>query len=99
MGRALGICVGSVVSVALALTDARGQVRPPGTQPGQVERQFQKPPEPSAKAGPIVIPAAGQTPPENADRVKFVLTQLTVDGVKAYRAETLREAYAAALQK
>src|SRR5262245_24839326 len=93
------ICVGLGLSVALIASDARAQQRPPGTQPGQVERQFQRPPEPSAKPGAITIPDAGQRPPQNADSIKVVVNQLTVDGVTAYRPETLRAAYASVLQK
>ena len=63
MRRCLVICVGSALGVSLALTEAWAQVRPGTAQPGQVERQFERPPEPSAKPGSITIPAAGQQAP------------------------------------
>ena len=84
------------VCVTVVSTAAQGQppTRPPATQPGQVEKQFQKPPEPTAKPGTIAIPTAGQQPPPNAEGVTFVLKQLTVDGATVYRPEALRSAYA-----
>src|SRR5260221_10937406 len=93
------IFFGSFLSVALSAASARGQQKPPGTQPGQVERRFKRPREPSAKPGAVAIPEAGQPPPSNAESVKVVLNQLTIDGVTAYRPETLRAAYANLLTK
>ena len=94
MGRASLVCIWSLVStVSLGLTDVSVQVRPGAVQPGQIERQFEKPPEPSARTGTITIPAAGQTPPPNAEGIRFVLNDLTVDGVTAYRAEAIRAMY------
>jgi len=71
--------------------------KPPGTQPGQVERQFDKPPEPSAKPGSIAIPATGQAPPANAAGIRFVLNQLTVEGNTVYAADKLQRLYASSL--
>ncbi|MFI5179238.1 MAG: ShlB/FhaC/HecB family hemolysin secretion/activation protein [Vicinamibacterales bacterium] len=98
MVRPSSLCVASLLVLA-HVSDARGQQKPPVAQPGQIERQFQRPPEPSAKPGAITIPEAGQKPPENADSVKIVLNNLTVDGVKAYRPDALRATYANLLQK
>jgi hemolysin activation/secretion protein len=99
MSKTFGICVGALLCVALARSDAHGQTPPPGAQSGQVEKQFQKPPEPSARQGVITIQAPGQTPPPNADSVKFVLNQLTLDGATAYPGAALRGLYANSLQK
>ncbi len=99
MRRCLVICVGSALGVSLALTDAWAQVRPGTAQPGQVERQFERPPEPSAKPGSITIPAPGQQAPPNAEGIRFVLTRLTVEGVTVYRPETLEKLYAASLNR
>lgn len=95
----LRLCLGSLLGVALAVTDVWAQDRPPGTvQPGQIERQFEKPPEPSAKPG-ITIPAPGQTRPSNAEGLRFTLNRLTVAGVTVYPADKLRRLYAASLGK
>jgi hemolysin activation/secretion protein len=69
-------------------------VRPGTTQPGQVERQLKKPPEPTAKPGPIAIPEAGREKPPDADGIRFVLNRLTVDGSTVYTPDTLRPFYA-----
>jgi hemolysin activation/secretion protein len=88
------------MSMANVSAQAPGQVKPPGTvRPGQVERQFEKPPEPSAKPGAIAIPTAGQTPPANAAGIRFVLNDLRIDGVTAYAPEKLRGIYANSLHK
>src|SRR5262245_5967736 len=86
------------------LTSATAQVqtpppRPPVTQPGQIERQFQRPPEPSAKPGAISIPDAGQKPPENADSISILVTQLTVDGSTTYSQDALRAVYSNVLNR
>jgi hemolysin activation/secretion protein len=94
----IGVACFLCVSAAVA---AHGQTaKPPGTQrPGQIEKQFERPPEPSAKPGPINIPESRLTPPPNAGDVKVVLHQVTVDGVTAYRPEALRASYASLLEK
>jgi len=98
--RWLGITLSSVVCATQTAADAWAQVPLPGTvQPGQIERQFEKPPEPRAKPAEITIPDTGQKPPANADAVRFVLNRLTVDGVTVYSAETLRAVYEDSLGK
>jgi hemolysin activation/secretion protein len=92
------LCVSSL-AVVLVAAPAWAQVKPPGTQPGQIEKQFERPPEPAARPGAIAIPETTQKPPQNADTIKVVLTGVTVDGVTAYRPETLRAAYSGLLEK
>jgi Hemolysin activation/secretion protein len=92
----IGVVCFVCVSAAVA---AHGQTKPPGTRPGQIEKQFERPPEPSAKPGPINIPESRLTPPPNAGDVKVVLHHVTVDGVTAYRPEALRASYASILEK
>jgi hemolysin activation/secretion protein len=99
MRKCLVICVGSALGVSLALTEARAQVRPGTAQPGQVERQFERPPEPSAKPGSIAIPAPGQQAPANAEGIRFVLTRLVVEGVTVYRPDALEKLYAASINR
>ncbi|HEX8027270.1 MAG TPA: POTRA domain-containing protein [Vicinamibacterales bacterium] len=97
--RNAAVCAALLLCCTLSATRVSAQVKPPGTQPGQVERQFEKPPEPSAKPGSIAIPTTGQTPPPNAAAIKFVLNQLTIDGTTVYPADKLRSLYAASLHK
>jgi len=98
--RTVCICVGSLLALAAAVTDASAQPRPPGTvQPGQVERQFERPPEPTVRDGVITIPGVAQQAPPNANEIKFVLNQLTIDGVSVYPADKLRPVYANSLHK
>jgi len=92
--------VGSLLPAAGAVTDAWGQVALPGTaQPGQIERQFEKPPEPTARPKEITIPAARREPPPEAETIRFVLNQLTVENVTMYSAGALQSIYADLLGK
>jgi hemolysin activation/secretion protein len=75
------------------------QPRPPSQQPGQIERQFKKPPEPKAQPEAVTIPEEGQPRPANADRIRFVLNDLTLEGVTAYPMERLRPVYAGLLHQ
>jgi hemolysin activation/secretion protein len=94
------ISAGLGLVLTVGVTTASGQVKPPGTvQPGQIERQFERLPEPGAKPGSIAIPTASQTPPSNAEGIRFVLNQLTVDGATVYTADKLRPLYANSLRK
>jgi hemolysin activation/secretion protein len=93
MNRAWGICAVVAVGSVLAATGASAQPRPGTLQPGQVERQLERPPEPSAKPGAITIPGAEQPRPANAPGIRFVLNELTIEGVTVYRPEALRRMY------
>ncbi len=80
-------------------TTAWGQVRPGAVQPGQIERQFERPPEPTVQGGTITIPAASQQAPENAGGIRFTLTSVTVTGATVYSARELEKAYASLVGK
>ena len=91
---AFGFGIVILCSVGLTVPGASAQVRPGTTQPGQVERNLKKPPEPTAKPGPVAIPEAGRDKPPNADSIRFVLNRLTVEGSTVYTPDTLRPFYA-----
>ena len=93
----LGLCAGPLLGIMLAVGDSSGQTRPGTTQPGQIERQLEKPREPASKPAVITIPEPAQPPPPNAAGIQFVLNRLMVDGVTAYEADALRGVYAGAL--
>lgn len=100
--RPLVNCLGLALTVVVsadALAQTAGQQKPPVAQPGQIERQFQRPPEPTARPGAVTIPDVSQKPPENAGSITIVLTQVNVEGVTRYRPDALRSAYANLLQK
>lgn len=85
--------------MVMLATTAWGQVRPGAVQPGQVERQFERPPEPTVQGGTITIPAASQQAPENAGGIRFTLTSVTVTGATVYSARELEKAYASLVGK
>lgn len=88
-----------LAGVMLMPTQATAQPRPGTVQPGQVERQFERPPDPSSRPGAITIPSGGQQAPANADAIRFVLNQITLEGVTVYKGDTLQKLYAASLLK
>ena len=67
----------------------------PGTVlPGQIERQFQKPPEFRAtQPGEIPSPAVEQATPANASEIRFTLSRLSIEGTKSYTEEALLQPY------
>ena len=72
---------------------------PGGAQPGQIERQLQKPPQPRAGGDAIVPPTPDQKPPANADNVRFMLNRVTVDGSTVYKDAELQSAAASFVGK
>jgi hemolysin activation/secretion protein len=92
------IAVTAVVGLSFAGPSV-AQTVPGAVQPGQIERQFQKPPEPRAIPGGVHIPETLPKAPANAERIRFVLNRVSVQGVTVYPAESLREIYESMLGK
>jgi len=62
--------------------------------PGQIEKQFQKPPEMRAtEPSPVVVPEADQPAPSNAQDIRFMLTQLVIEGATVYSEDALLADY------
>ena len=61
--------------------------------PGQIEKQFQRPPEPRAQPGAIQIPPPSQQPPANADDIRFTLAEITIEGARVYPEVSLQPYY------
>ncbi len=72
---------------------------PARLQPGQIERQFQTPPEPRAQPGRMQLPEPSQKPPANAVDIRFRLAQVVVDGATVYPESALRSYYEEMLDK
>ena len=85
---------------AVMSSPAPAQQVPGGVQPGQIERQFQSPPQSRPGGGEAVVPAStDQKPPANAASVRFVLSRLRVEGSTVYGETELQSAYAQLLGK
>jgi hemolysin activation/secretion protein len=79
--------VGRAFFLALALTAAPGwgQQPPPRViDPGQLEKQFEKPPEPAPSPEITIPPVPGQQVPPGADTLRFVSSKISVDGATVY---------------
>jgi len=94
--RHLFFCLGAFATVLLE--PALAQVPLP-VQAGQIERQFQRPPEPRAQPGSLQLPEASLNPPANASDIRFALSQLIVEGVTVYPESALRPYYEGKLDK
>lgn len=85
--------------LALGFATAAFAQLPPQVQPGQIERQFTRPPQatPSAPAAPVELFQPTQKVPANAASINFTLKQIVIDDLRAYPENELRPLYAAML--
>lgn len=82
----------AILAATLAAAAQAQQI--PGTvRPGQIERQFIPPPEPSAQPTEIQIPPDTQRPPANAEQFRFTLEDVVLDGATVYPPQALRAEY------
>ena len=94
VGRAVGLRGTAALAALLAvllvsLPPAQAQQVPPAAEPGTVQKRLEPPPQPKA-APPIDIPDTGRAiPPPGAEEIRFVLTDLLVDGNTVYTEEEL----------
>lgn len=73
---------------------------PPQIQPGQIERQFTRPPQaPSAPSAPVELFQPTQKAPANAAAIKFTLKQIVLEGVQVYQQIALQPLYAGLLNR
>jgi hemolysin activation/secretion protein len=84
------------VSSALAARPAFAQA-PPGTQPGQIERQFQAPPQPRSQPGQFQIPLPSLAAPAGSEGIRFRLRGLSLEGMSVYPAHTWSTEYTSLL--
>jgi hemolysin activation/secretion protein len=68
----------------LGLAASAAQAQVPITVPGQIERQFQTPPQARSQTGSFQMPVPTQTPPPGVENVKFRLRGLVLDGMTVY---------------
>lgn len=88
-----GVYSALVLSVGAGLATSVVAQAPPGTQPGQIERQFQAPPQPRSQPGSFQVPLPAQAPPPGSEGVKFRLRGLALEGMTVYGSESWSEDY------
>src|SRR6185369_3448547 len=97
--KGIRIRIGCALALVACAMTAGAQPVPGGVQPGQIERQLERPREPRP-AGEVVVPAAPDSrAPADAERVRFTLNRVAVEGVTAYTEEQLRSAWQPLLGK
>ena len=87
--------------LALVFSAASHAQLPPRVQPGQIERQFTRPPQaaPTAPQAPVELFQPAQKVPANAAAIKFTLKQIVLEGVTVYQESELQPLYAALLNR
>lgn len=79
---------------ALTITVAQAQSLPGSIDPGRIPQQFQAPPETAPGPPADLSPAAPETQaPAGAERIKFTLRRLVIEGASAYGPEQLQPIY------
>lgn len=72
------VCAASLVFAAPGIGVCQAQT--PGAAPGQFEREFQSPPPVPTPEAPAIPQGSEDRPPADAERVRFVLRQMAVEG-------------------
>ena len=80
--RFLQTTIGLMLS--LVVVDAGAQI-PGSAEPGRIEKQFDKPTVPKSTLEPMVPEMEKPLPPEQAEKVKFTLTKLIIEGSSVYK--------------
>lgn len=89
----------SLAAIGLTPVSAMAQALPGPADPGRIDERFEAQPVPQSSA-PVAIPEPSQAqPPEQAEKVRFVLNDLQLEGVTVYGHETLRQLAAPLLGK
>ena len=84
------LCLLALFSIARVY----GQPRLPGAvEPGQIEKQFERPPAPPPRRETIVPPSPTERAPPEAEGIRFVLNDILFDGMTAYSKQDLVPLY------
>jgi hemolysin activation/secretion protein len=78
----------SIVLVAV-IQPGLAQVLPQGVSPGQIERQFERPPEARSVDDQIVLKMPSQEPPGNAADTMITVRNITIVGASVYSLDEL----------
>lgn len=81
------------LAVVLLPQEARAQTLPPTVAPGVIERQFELPVEPKSSEQQILPPIGSPDHPDQAEEIRFNLSDLIVSGSTVYAEADLRPLY------
>lgn len=88
------------VFVLMATTRVYGQPPVPGTvEPGQIEKYFEPRPRPPPKRDIIVPPSPAERVPPEAEGIRFVLSDIAIDGMTVYSKPDLTPVFQSYLGK
>lgn len=93
MSRRIALGIGLTI-VAATATAAHAQTLSPGADPGRVEKRFEQPRQPRSVPEPEVPDVDRQLPPDQSDKVRFVLTGLEITGATVFTAGQLAAPHA-----
>jgi hemolysin activation/secretion protein len=90
----VSVCVTTMPKPGLA------QGLPPSIAPSRIEKQLEPPPPPKKPLAPITVPKREDlTPPADAEKQKFRLESLQIDGATVYPGDRLQQIYGQFLGK
>ncbi len=88
------LCLLTVLSLTCAQT-VRAASAPSTVNPAQIEKRFEKPAEPLSRPKAVVVPqTAVDKKPANADKIRFVLKAIRLEGVSVFETAELESLYA-----
>lgn len=94
MCRIAGRLIGCALLVVIAVLDgALAQVLPPSADPSRVRQRFEPPPLPPRPAPPDVPRLPERGLPQGTDDVRFVLSEVRIEGATVYGANAFRPLY------
>jgi len=102
MNRQRSLLTAGICLAAMTAADAGAQVNatvPAGTDPGRVEKQYEQPRKPLSVIEPKPPEIDQQMPPDQSDKVRFVLNGVAIEGATAFSVEELSTFHADKLSK
>lgn len=83
----------ALIAMALPVASALAQAIPGGAEPGRLEQQFAPPPMPRAIDEPLLPKGEEPLPPEQAEKIRFSLSGITLQGNTVFSESELSEIY------
>jgi len=84
---------GALAAALLVAGPLNAQPLPGGAEPGRIEQQFAPPPVPRAVQEPLLPDTQEQLPPEQADKIRFTLTAIALQGNTVFSEADLAPIY------
>lgn len=94
MSRRIALGAGLCIATATAAHAQNVANLAPGAEPGRIEKRFEQPRLPQSVPQPQAPEIDQQLPPEQSDKIRFVLSGLDISGATVFTAEQLSAPHA-----